>query len=79
MHIAIIAGSHRKDSQSSRVGEYIAKDLTRRQKRDILLSVECPKCGAGDGQWCTSPARKTTAVFHAARLGQASAEGRIQW
>ena len=29
MHIAIIAGSHRKDSQSRRVGEYIAKDLTR--------------------------------------------------
>ena len=27
MHIAIIAGSHRKDSQSSRVGAYIAKDL----------------------------------------------------
>ena len=27
MHIAIIVGSHRKDSQSSRVGEYIAKDL----------------------------------------------------
>lgn len=57
----------------------LAKNLSRRQKRDILLSVECPKCGAGDGQWCTSPARKTTAVFHAARLGQASAEGRIQW
>ena len=27
MQIAIIAGSHRKDSQSSRVGAYIAKDL----------------------------------------------------
>ena len=29
MQIAIIAGSHRKDSQSSRVGAYIAKDLAR--------------------------------------------------
>ena len=29
MHIAIIVGSHRKDSQSSRVGAYIAKDLSR--------------------------------------------------
>lgn len=29
MHIAIVVGSHRKDSQSSRVGAYIAKDLTR--------------------------------------------------
>jgi NAD(P)H-dependent FMN reductase len=29
VHIAIIVGSHRKDSQSSRVGEYIAKDLAR--------------------------------------------------
>ena len=29
MHIAIIAGSHRKDSQSTRVGAYIAKDLAR--------------------------------------------------
>jgi len=29
MHIAIIVGSHRKDSQSSRVGAYIAKDLAR--------------------------------------------------
>ena len=57
----------------------LAKDLTRRQKRDILLSVTCPKCGAAGGQWCTSPARKSTVVFHAARLGQASAEGRIQW
>jgi len=29
VHIAIIVGSHRKGSQSSRVGEYIAKDLAR--------------------------------------------------
>jgi NAD(P)H-dependent FMN reductase len=29
VHIAIIVGSHRKDSQSSRVGAYIAKDLSR--------------------------------------------------
>ena len=29
MQIAIIVGSHRKDSQSSRVGAYIAKDLAR--------------------------------------------------
>ncbi|MFM8496911.1 MAG: NADPH-dependent FMN reductase [Planctomycetia bacterium] len=29
MHIVIIVGSHRKDSQSSRVGAYIAKDLAR--------------------------------------------------
>jgi NAD(P)H-dependent FMN reductase len=29
VHIAIIAGSHRKDSQSTRVGAYIAKDLAR--------------------------------------------------
>lgn len=29
MHVAIIVGSHRKDSQSSRVGRYIAKDLAR--------------------------------------------------
>lgn len=29
MHIAIVVGSHRKDSQSSRVGAYIAKDLVR--------------------------------------------------
>ncbi len=29
MHIAIIVGSHRKDSQSSRVGAYVAKDLAR--------------------------------------------------
>lgn len=29
MNIAIIVGSHRKDSQSSRVGAYIAKDLVR--------------------------------------------------
>lgn len=29
MHIAIIVGSHRQDSQSSRVGAYIAKDLAR--------------------------------------------------
>lgn len=29
MHIAIVVGSHRKDSQSSRVGAYIAKDLAR--------------------------------------------------
>ena len=29
MHIAIIVGSHRKDSQSSRVGAYIANDLAR--------------------------------------------------
>jgi azobenzene reductase len=29
VHIAIIVGSHRKDSQSSRVGAYIAKDLAR--------------------------------------------------
>ena len=29
VQIAIIAGSHRKDSQSSRVGAYIAKDLAR--------------------------------------------------
>jgi len=29
MHIAIIVGSHRQDSQSSRVGAYIAKDLGR--------------------------------------------------
>ena len=27
MQIAIVVGSHRKNSQSSRVGEYIAKDL----------------------------------------------------
>ena len=57
----------------------LAKNLSRVQKQQILLSVTCTKCGAGDGQWCTSPARKTTAVFHAARLGQASAEGRIRW
>ncbi|MFM8497531.1 MAG: NADPH-dependent FMN reductase [Planctomycetia bacterium] len=29
MHIVIIVGSHRKDSQSSRVGAYIEKDLAR--------------------------------------------------
>ena len=29
MQIAIVVGSHRKNSQSSRVGEYIAKDLAR--------------------------------------------------
>ena len=29
MQIAIIVGSHRKDSQSSRVGAYIARDLAR--------------------------------------------------
>jgi NAD(P)H-dependent FMN reductase len=29
VHIAIIVGSHRKDSQSSRVGAYIARDLSR--------------------------------------------------
>ncbi len=29
MHIAIVVGSHRKDSQSSRVGAYVAKDLAR--------------------------------------------------
>ena len=29
MHIAIIVGSHRKDSESSRVGAYIARDLAR--------------------------------------------------
>jgi len=29
MHIAIIVGSHRTESQSSRVGAYIAKDLVR--------------------------------------------------
>jgi NAD(P)H-dependent FMN reductase len=29
VHIAIIVGSHRKDSQSSRVGAYIANDLAR--------------------------------------------------
>lgn len=29
MHIAIIVGSHRQDSQSSRVGAYVAKDLAR--------------------------------------------------
>ncbi len=29
MHIAIIVGSHRQESQSSRVGAYIAKDLAR--------------------------------------------------
>lgn len=57
----------------------LAKDLTRVQKQQILLSVTCTKCGAAGGQWCTSPARKSTVVFHAARLGQASAEGRIRW
>ncbi len=29
MHIVIIVGSHRKDSQSSRVGAYVAADLAR--------------------------------------------------
>lgn len=29
MHIAIVVGSHRKDSQSGRVGKYIAQDLVR--------------------------------------------------
>jgi len=29
VHIVIVVGSHRKDSQSSRVGAYIAKDLAR--------------------------------------------------
>ena len=29
MHVVVIVSSHRTDSQSSRVGEYIAKDLSR--------------------------------------------------
>lgn len=37
MHIAIVVGSHRKDSQSSRVGAYIAKDLAR---IDPSLSID---------------------------------------
>ena len=57
----------------------LAKDLTRVQKQQILLSVTCTKCGATDGRWCISPAWRTTSVFHAARLGAASAEGRIRW
>ncbi len=37
MHIAIVVGSHRKDSKSSRVGAYIAKDLAR---IDPSLSID---------------------------------------
>ena len=57
----------------------LAKNLSRVQKQQILLSVTCTKCGATDDRWCISPAGRTTSVFHAARLGAASAEGRIQW
>ena len=32
MQIAIVVGSHRKESQSSRVGAYIASDLARTRR-----------------------------------------------
>lgn len=40
MHIAIIVGSHRKDSQSSRVGAYIAKDLARIDSSVIVDTID---------------------------------------
>ena len=40
MHIAIIVGSHRKDSQSSRVGAYIAKDLARIDSATIVDTID---------------------------------------
>ena len=40
MHIAIIVGSHRKDSQSSRVGAYTAKDLARIDSSVIVDTID---------------------------------------
>jgi NAD(P)H-dependent FMN reductase len=40
VHIAIIVGSHRKDSQSSRVGAYILNDLTRIDSSVIVDTID---------------------------------------
>jgi azobenzene reductase len=40
VHIAIVVGSHRKDSQSSRVGAYIAKDLARIDSSTIVDTID---------------------------------------
>lgn len=40
MHIVIVVGSHRKGSQSSRVGSYIAHDLQRIDSSTTLDTID---------------------------------------